>query len=626
MTGAARTANVGMQPDHAPPEFAALMEDIQHNSVSLIADGADYPAYVEMLQGMHRRLPADMRDTLMDWPSMLGIGRMLWRQIPHPRLDYALAVLPDPERNAPCHCSSGRKYKHCCLTHAQTMSTLPQMNFLPMLLGFLPMRRWSELAHSRVPADMVLDAAIQMNEDQYEKDTCTLLEPWFADDGDFRARREDLFDALLDAYTALPRPRKKAKLLDRAIAVGDRHMRSAALQRKTTMLADGGDFAGAWKMFAEAQRADPQSVSLSHLEVTLLLSEGRDGEARERARFWAHRMAAMRDPELADLIDFMRDIAEHGGQAMHRFLLDHEPELRELSELLPAAPSVASQYTLDGSDDNAGPLKPKRGLKNALREWSAVAPMHAHSLVFDDAGADSGGIESWLPVLRAHPALWNAFEVLDSIAVALRDRDITPLTEGLVRPLLDRGESLLREVLHANHAEGKLLEWGWLENRPALSLLGARIAIDWDKPVDDAQMVRLEWLVRTLNPNDNQGFRDMLMRGYLQTGRIDDALALGADYPDDSGAMDYNRALALFAAGESGAALTALRDAVDVSPKLLDWLLKANPKVPAQGQWGVQVGSNEEAWIYRCETLALWQQYDAMEWLRSCAKALKQRR
>ncbi|MGH8192063.1 MAG: hypothetical protein ACREP2_11515, partial [Rhodanobacteraceae bacterium] len=128
--------------------------------------------------------------------------------------------------------------------------------------------------------------------------------------------------------------------------------------------------------------------------------------------------------------------------------------------------------------------------------------------------------------------------------------------------------------------------------------------------------------VLTLNPNDNQGFRDNLMRAYLEHARIDDALALTAQYPDDFGNMRYNHALALFAAGRREEALVALRGAVQNSPKLLAWLLKADPKPPKQDRWGILIGGDEEAWIYRRDTLGLWQRLGAIDWLRACARQL----
>jgi len=46
--------------------------------------------------------------------------------------------------------------------------------------------------------------------------------------------------------------------------------------------------------------------------------------------------------------------------------------------------------------------------------------------------------------------------------------------------LLQRGENLLREVLRANGCDARTLEWSWLQNRPALRLIGCRLADEMD--------------------------------------------------------------------------------------------------------------------------------------------------
>lgn len=605
------------------PELEQVGDAIWQHCVVLIARGLGYQDYVDSMRHLHARLPAEVRDGPVIWPVVSCLSREVWRQTPHPAARFALGTLPTPGRNEPCSCGSLRKYKQCCQVVEQGIPKLVS-NMLPLVLEHLPRRRWPELVGSRVLLDQVSDTAHQMNAGGRAKEACALLEPWFVDDTDFHARREELFDMLLDAYTELRKPRKKAQLLDRAIAKGDQRMRSAALQRRSTMLADSGDYAAAWETFSAAQRADPQSPSLAHLEITLLLSQGDRAQARERARFWAHRLTAMRDPALAGLVDFMREVAEHGEQALTQFMFDREPDLRDLVALLQAAPPIASSYTLSPEAESAGPLEPESALGNALLHWNALAPQLSHAPLATAAQLEAMAI--WLPLLREQPILWNAFEVLDTIVETMRAWQLDLLIDAVVLPVLDRAEQLLREVLKVNHAVGKQLEWGWLENRPALNLIGHRIAIDWNESPGDADLARLEWLVLTLNPSDNQGFRHTLVRGYLHVGRTADALALCESYPDDFAAMQYNRALALFAAGQSGLAVTALGEAVDAYPKLLSWLLKVDPKPPAQSQWGVSVGGDDEAWLYRSETLALWQHLGAMDWLRNCAKALKKKR
>ncbi|MGH8151177.1 MAG: hypothetical protein ACREPF_00400 [Rhodanobacteraceae bacterium] len=59
------------------------------------------------------------------------------------------------------------------------------------------------------------------------------------------------------------------------------------------------------------------------------------------------------------------------------------------------------------------------------------------------------------------------------------------------------------------------------------------------------------------------------------------------------------------------------------APRRSCTLLKANRKPPRDYEWGIRVGGDEEAWLYRCDTLVLWQRLRAMDWLRACAKELR---
>lgn len=593
-----------------------------------IARGVDYASYaIHFMQAADLLFPAPAEGNLRDDPDLrrrlaLCMARMIWKEAPHPAHRYGPGPLPSSERNAPCHCGSGRKYKQCCQLIERGIP-LEKMNLLPYLLDELPKQRWSELRGSRISLDMVAHTAEQWSEEGRDKDVLALLEPWFSDDTCFDARHELLFDLLLDVYTTLHKPRKKSTLLDRALAHGDRTLRSASMQRRVSMLADEGDYARAWALFADAQRSDPESPSLSHLEVTMLLSQGRDSEARDRARFWLLRFERRRDPDLVDLIGLLREIANEGSGALLRLAADNDPAVADFLEIMRAAPPVASHYALEASGDSAGPLRPSRTLTTALDAWSMAFPPMDYSPMRsgfdDDVWAWS---DAWLPALRKHPILWNSFDALDALARAAAQIPV-PGTEDLVDTLLDRGERVLREVIRINKADGLKLEWGWLENRPALSLLGARLTRELDAAPTPEHVARMEWLVRTLNPNDNQGFRTFLLRRYLELDRFDDALALADAYPDDFAAMRYGRALALFGQNKLIMATSVLREAVSDSPKLLAWLLKANPTEPRRSPYGIRVGGDDEAWWYRQHNLAQWQRLDALDWARRVAALSK---
>jgi tetratricopeptide (TPR) repeat protein len=543
----------------------------------------------------------------------VALVRALWRLMPDPTHRYAPAPLPNPERNAPCHCGSGLKYKKCC---APIDANVPigRMNLLPYLLNALPKKRWSELVGSRIAPDMVGVTAHEWSREGKDKEALTLLEPWFTDDAHLDARHELMFDTLLETYTQLGKPRKKAALLDRGVAHGDRTIRSAAIQRRVCMHADEGDYADAWKLFAEAQRADPESPSLSHVEVTVLISEGREDEARARARFWATRLRRRGDPDLDDLIGFLDNIAHQGSGAMLDFAADREPAVGELRTAVHQAPPVACAYVLEPSGDSAGPLDAHAELEEALAEWEDAFPGPDDLEFPEDAESEIwASAPDWLALLEQRPILWQSFEVLDSLVQAAL---LIPLTgtESLAIELLDRAEQVLHEVLRANKAEGLKLEWGWLQNRTALSLLGERLSIEREQAPTAETMARLEWLVLTLNPNDNQGFRPRLLRHYLELGRYDDALAFADRYPDDFAPMRYSRALALFALGRTDEASSVLREAVGAYPKILTWLLKSQPKAPPSGRFGIEIGGDEEAWIYRQQHLGLWQHLGALDW------------
>jgi hypothetical protein len=589
--------------------------------VGAIARGADYATYdAAFMRVIDVAFPPPAEGDLRDDPDLrrrLGrvMSRVIWKQTPHPAHRYAPAPLPASERNAPCHCGSGIKYKQCCQSIEHGLP-IERMNLLPNLLDALPRKRWGELPGSRIDRDAVAHAAHEWSEQGRDKDTLALLEPWFADDARFDARHELLFDLLLDAYTNAGKPRKKSALLDRAMKHGDRTLRSAAMQRRVSMLADEGEFPAAWKLFAEAQRYQPESPSLSHLEVTLLLGEGREAEARERARFWVLRLERLRDPGLSGLIDLLRNVAEHGGSAMLNMALGDDQEVTDLLELWRSAPAVAVHYELTPQGDSAGPLLPSLALQAALQQWDEVFPGSGRGLLQQGDNDDVWiAAPVWLPVLRAQPILWNTFEVLDALVYALNDIPALGV-DGVLDALLERAGCLLREVIRANQADGLKLEWGWMENRAALRLLGSRLARELRDASTPEHLTRLEWLVCTLNPNDNQGFRDALMRRYLEVARFADALALADRYPHDMAPMRYNRALALYALERVALATFALRDAVTDSPKLLAWLLKRNPKPPRMDPLGVHVGGDDEAFIYRDEHLALWKSLGALEWAR----------
>ena len=620
--GKALLDNSGMN----TPIDEASFETLINLCIRHIAQGLDFETYRQRIADAVK-LPGfifpdpgtDAAQTLDETRAANGLARAIWKQCPHPAHRFAPAPLLVPERNGPCHCGSLRKYKQCCLPEDARVP-MDRMNFLPQLLEHLPKKRWAELADSRVSVDAVIDAAANWHEAGAHEDLAALLAPWFKLDRHWSARYAPLLDLLLDAYTVMHNPRKKKTLLDRALAAGDATIRTDALQRLATMVADEGDYPGAWALFKQAQRADPESPHLAHLEVVLLISEGRESEARDRARFWLLRFGRRKAPELAQLLGFLREVAEQGAGALLEAASSKDPQLAAFLKRWRAVPALTCQYAMEAADVSAGPLTAKPRLERALSEWRACFDPIDYSPLRQNDGDWWDDAEPWLAALDQHPELWSCFEVLDGLVHALAQVPIPGSSEQLIRPVLERAERLLRLVLRDNQVEGLRLEWGWLQNRPALNLIGALVMGDMDADDPAVNIARMQWCVHTLNPDDNLGLRWQLMRTYLGQERLDEAIELSARYPNDLAEMRYNRALALFAAGHHDEAALALRAAFAVSPKVIKTLLSEKPRPAKSEGWGVRIGGAEEAWLYRQAHLELWQRYDALDWARKVSR------
>jgi tetratricopeptide (TPR) repeat protein len=595
--------------------------------------GVQWPEFLGWMRESGPTLVPSMMAQLEDpavAPALFGfLARLIWNRTPQPTHGYRVQPLPKPERNAPCFCGSGRKYKQCCAALEGATAALPSFSMLPYLLDCLSQNDLRALPRGRLSLEELGGIAGEWLDKGDAKRAVALLEPIFEDVATLDDRAELAFDVLCNAYLDLQRSGKKRRLVHALMAAPDRWLRAVAMQREVSILSDMGEFAAAWRLFREAQQAEPDHPSLAHLEVTILVAEGRHAEARERARFWAARLARANDPELASLIDFLRRCADRPEAAMLDVADDRVEGLAEFRELLAAMPPPEVHYTLRPEAESAGPLLPDRALAALEREWADVFPAEepeltsfvANAVAWEDA-------RPWVDWLREHPLAWQSFRVLDELAAAAA---FVPLAlnvgETLGEDLFRRGETLLRMTIAQNRAEGLRLEWAWHENRPALRLVvafGAALARAGEA---ECERELLEWLVLTLNPNDNHGLRETLMARHLAAGRVDAALDLASRYPDDDLAtMQFDVALALFMAGRKQEAADALHRAGEQFPEVLPMLLAPRSRKPKlDAQW-VTRGGRDEAWLYRESSRALWEQSGALDWVKSATAGARRRR
>lgn len=557
-----------------------------------------------------KQVPNDL-DALRSFLSVFG--REIWNRTPLPSNHFRTRALPKPERNAPCTCGSGRKFKQCCSRVESLGSPFENLSLLSFVLDSITAKQRDSLPYAYLNHEELAFVARQWMEEGRDKDAVKLLEGLFADFGKLDERAEQAFDCLLDCYDVLGNPLKKKRLLERGFAAPDKYLRAAAMQRQCCILSDRNEYAEGWALFQELQRLIPNAPSLSHLEIVMLLGQGEKQRAAERAKFWAVRLAHDENAQ-GPLLEFLRSVAQGDAtSAIAGIAREMDPEVDKLLDMLRRLPPPACHYTLKRMGDSAGPLVPDGKLHRLFEQW----------LEMSESSLDMSDDLDWL---EQNPLALQHFEILeDWISALMESRTSHGFEEVMLLPLLHHAEAVLRKVLAHHHAESLALEWGWHENRPALRLLQElATALRITRNYTEAVRV-MEWMVLTLNPNDNQGMRDLLIHDYLRIGKITEALELAQKYPDDMAGMAYGTALTLFIAKKESAASEAILQANERFPEVRKMLLADKPKQPKLREGLVRVGGKDEAWYYRTDYLDLWQNSGGLEWLRQLfGKAKKQ--
>jgi hypothetical protein len=561
------------------------------------------------------------------------VARNLYADFPMP----ALGLLPTGQtkqgRNDPCDCGSGQKFKQCC------GSTMPPlfggMNLLRYVLDAYPKSKLQDVAGTKASIDAIADTAYQWMQDEEEARAAALLEPFFAQDAVLTGRLAPLFNLLMDAWLTLGRKAKREALIDSILQRGDKILRSDALQRRTTILADRGDHKAAWKAFKLASDLNPNDPALSFLEVTTLLSEGRTTEAQGRAQWWAAFLAKQRDPSLAELVERLRSIAKDPHAGMMGVAMDMNAHWHRLNDLLLSAPPPIVRHSfevfMEETEEQqvhhvADGFVPDTKLAKLEGTWRntflQVKPditrlQHNDESVWDNAS-------QWLDLLEKHPDLWLSFEVLDDLVMAVDTIRVAGVEERMLVPMAERAAEQLRLTLETATMQPVRCPWGVLRHRSALRPVAHLAYLCKEAGArDDRKSQRFmelaHWMVFELNPNDNHGLRSDLSDALVRFERWNDVVALNDRYPDDMQPnLQLNALLAAFVLEKSGNIKQELKRAVKDYPNALKMLLGPEPKpVKPDSDYGIAIGGKYEAWLYVREMRPFWEKHHALEWARS---------
>lgn len=559
----------------------------------------------------------------------------LLADLPMPGHDLQAVGQAKQGRNDPCACGSGQKYKHCC--GAISMPPLfGKLNLLRYVLDAYPKSRLGEVSTSKASIDAVADTAYQWLEAGEAARASALLAPYFTGTGALTGRVAPLFNLLMDTWLELGSKIKRERLIDAILQRGDRVLKSDALQRRTTMLADRADYAGAWRSFKQASALNPNDPALSFLEVTTLMAEGRVGEAQSRAQWWAAFLAKQRDPHLADLVERLRDMAKDLHAGMMGVATSANADMQRLHDLFLAAPAPTVRHRFNVfMEENehrvahavASEFVPDADLAKLEKRWQKVFRQAKPSLTTLQNGVEEvwDNAPEWLDLLQKYPHLWFSFDVLDDLVMAVDTVAWAGVKQRLLVPMAERAAEQLRLTLESRSSGPVECAWAVLSNRPILRPIAhltyvCQEAANWQRFMELAH-----WLVFVLNPNDNHGLRDDLSCAYVRFERWTDVPALSDRYPDDmQPALTLNAVLATFAMGDITNAQKLIKLAKKNHPVALKMLLEAAPKpVKPDGGYGIAVGGKYEAWLYVSKMREFWDRHKALDWAREALKATK---
>lgn len=163
--------------------------------------------------------------------------------------------------------------------------------------------------------------------------------------------------------------------------------------------------------------------------------------------------------------------------------------------------------------------------------------------------------------------------------------------------------------------------WDYLPTRPFLRAMQGQADCLWGiGRRDESIATYLEML--TLNPDDNQGIRDIVMPLLLEMGRLDECRKLLDQYSGDSCFSMFNGALWEFRnSGDSPAARKALQAAAKTNAYVVEALLRNRPQLEPVDSYNW--GSPEEARVYMDLGARAWRTTPgALAWLRKLSAEL----
>jgi tetratricopeptide (TPR) repeat protein len=617
----------------------------------------------------------------------VNFASMIWNGMPLPSNRFRPKPIAAPGRNDPCHCGSGKKYKQCCaqLPAIGAFPVHDLWPLIFEKLDKEASAR--AIRENHVPVEALGIIAADYLEADKPKKAVMILAPLFEGDiRKTKDDAEFAMTILCNAYDDLGYDKKKIDLLQAILnTVPKSPLRSGAWQRTATIRMDAGDADGAWQAFQHAQRDDPKSLSLGLLEVQILYAQGQVEKAKQRADFWVRQMrragVAEDEPQMEFMIEVSRDPAEafaeiemnmvdDAGLLLKQWLETVRPralpdysigtdepvegdddgmahirnKLRSHGlpeeDLEQAIQSIQGEFGDDIDEDEFGPednmpefspfyLQAPQNIQNLELEWHRIFPLAKPFSTHDTPFGDDDPWEvqaelTWANWLMEHPQAFDSVDILDDLATALV---LHPqfgsgwLFDLVLVPILQRSEEIVDKAMAGNGVAE--LPWIIAGNRPALRALSRQVNLAIMRGDADDILQRAQKLL-SINWQDNHGFRVLMMNQLICDGRDEEALELAQKFAQDlNPEVVFGKILVLYRQNRKKEAVQELAEALEYLHKVPRYLLAKRIKEPPLYPDGIQVGGDDQAWLYRESMRDEWLNTPgALEWLKSTQKVL----
>lgn len=462
------------------------------------------------------------------------LARALWNATPLPGNGLRPKPLPGPERNDPCPCGSGVKYKKCCAAAEREAAPLqldPEA-MLSLVAERLDPFRAAELSESLSPG-AATEMATRLFELGGPRAALAMVENRFAEPAKAGPRDAEALAVMLDCYGELGLADSLRSLVARLAADLPPALHGVLWEVGASAAARAGDLEGAWQALDQAHSLEPDNPRLDPLAVTFLISADDYEEAAKRARKALERVRRERLDLPAETLDLLADVAAEPAATHRRLALDAaEPYVARFeSWLAKVADRPLPPYTVEPMEGEA-----RAGRLVAPPEVAAMEDRWIDAYYgvafededededdfddddleddegFEDSGDDdfedgdededdfdddeeedddfddddpleedqwnAENAETWLAFLESQPESFDSVAVLSDLAGIVgqvtyeRSRRIGV---GLLQPLLTRAAAILDRATAA--APGLMLPADEPDNEAALKLLAEALSL-----------------------------------------------------------------------------------------------------------------------------------------------------